>query len=180
MLSSKKCSFISNLIGYLNFITWALRNWCFRTVVLGKTPESPLDSKEIKPVNLKGNQPWIFTGRKDADAEAPIVWSPGAKSQLTGKDWCWERLRAKGEDGGRWWDGEITSLTQWTWVWTNFRQWWTGKAGLLQSTGSQRVGHHLASEQLQEQYTYLTLLSWLSYFLILKILVLNICEFSNN
>ena len=160
MLSSKKCSFISNLIGYLNFITWALRNWCFRTVVLGKTPESPFDSKEIKPVNLKRNQPWIFTGRKDADAEAPIVWSPGAKSQLTGKDWRWERLRAKGEDGGR--------------FWTNFRQWWTGKAGLLQSIGSQRVGHHLASEWRQEQYTYLTLLSWLSYFLILKILVLNI------
>ena len=85
MLSSKKCSFIYNLVDHLNFITWALKNWCFWNVVLGKTLESLLDSKEIKPVNLKGNQPWIFIGMDDADAKAPILWSPGAKSQLTGK-----------------------------------------------------------------------------------------------
>ena len=62
---------------------WAPKNWCFRIVVLEETLESPLDSKEIKPVNLKGNQPWIFT---DAEAEAPIFWPPDAKSWLTGKD----------------------------------------------------------------------------------------------
>ena len=62
---------------------WALKNWCFWTVVLEKTLESPLDSK-IKPVNPKGNQPWIFIGR--TDAEAPIIWPPDAKSRLTGKD----------------------------------------------------------------------------------------------
>ena len=56
-----------------------------------------LDSKEIKPVNPKGNQSWIFTGRTDAEAEVPILWSPDVKSWLTGKDWCWERLRAGGE-----------------------------------------------------------------------------------
>ena len=55
-------------------------------MVLGKTLEIPLDCKEIKPVNPKGNQPRIFTGRTDAEAEAPILWSPDAKSQLTGKD----------------------------------------------------------------------------------------------
>ena len=55
-------------------------------MVLEKTLESPLDSKEIKPVNPKGNQSWIFTGRTDAEAKSPIVWSPNAKSQLTGKD----------------------------------------------------------------------------------------------
>ena len=63
---------------------WVLKNWCFRTVVLEKTLESPLDCKEIKPVNPKGNQPWIFTWR--TDAEAPIFWPLDAKSWLIGKD----------------------------------------------------------------------------------------------
>ena len=63
---------------------WALNNWCFGTVVLEKTLESPLDCKEIKSVNPEGNQPWIFIGR--TDAKAPIFWPPDVKSQLTGKD----------------------------------------------------------------------------------------------
>ena len=62
------------------------KNWCFWTVVLEKTFESPLDSKEIKSVNPKGNQPWIFIGRTDAEVEAPIFWPPDEKSQLIGKD----------------------------------------------------------------------------------------------
>ena len=72
---------------------WASKDWCFQTVVLEKTLESLLNSKEIKPVNPKGNPPWIFTGRTDAEAEAPITWPPDAKSQHTGngcdagKDW---------------------------------------------------------------------------------------------
>ena len=65
---------------------WAQKNWCFRTVVLEKTLESPLDWKEIKPFNPKGNQPSIFFGRTVAEADAPILWSPGVKSQLIGKD----------------------------------------------------------------------------------------------
>ena len=65
---------------------WAPKNWCFWTVVLEKTLESPLDIKVIKPVHPKGDQSWIFTGRTDAEAEAPILWPPDAKSQLTGKD----------------------------------------------------------------------------------------------
>ena len=65
---------------------WAPKNWCFWTVVLEKTLESPLDCKEIKPVNLKGNQSWIFTGRPDAEAETPILWPPDGKNWLTGKD----------------------------------------------------------------------------------------------
>ena len=64
---------------------WVLKNWCLWTVVLVKTIESPLDYKEIKPVNPKGNQPWIFIGRTDAEAEAPILWPPDVKSWLTGK-----------------------------------------------------------------------------------------------
>ena len=63
-----------------------LKNWYFQTVVLEKILESPSDNKEIKPVNLKGNQPWILIGRTDAEAEAPVLWPPEAKSQLIGKD----------------------------------------------------------------------------------------------
>ena len=65
---------------------WVLKNWCFCIAVLEKTLQSPLDSKEIKPVNPKGNQPWIFIGMTEAEAEAPILWSPDVKSQSTGKD----------------------------------------------------------------------------------------------
>ena len=65
---------------------WALKNWWFWIVVLEKTLESPLDDKEIRSVNPKGNQPWIFIGRTDAEAEAPILWPPDAKSWIIGKD----------------------------------------------------------------------------------------------
>ena len=65
---------------------WMLKNWCFSIVLLENTLESPLESTEIKPVHPKGNQPWIFIGRTDAETEAPILWSPDAKSPLTGKD----------------------------------------------------------------------------------------------
>ena len=65
---------------------WTLKNWCFWTVVLDKTLESPLDYKEIQPVHPKGNQTWIFIGRTDAEAETPILWPPDAKNWLTGKD----------------------------------------------------------------------------------------------
>ena len=73
---------------------WVPKNWCFQTVVLEKTLESLLDNKEIKPVNAKGNQPWISTGRTDAKAEAPILWPPDTNSWLTGKV-SWERLLGK-------------------------------------------------------------------------------------
>ena len=65
---------------------WESKNWCFQTVMLEKTPESPLDCKEIKQVNPKRDQPWIFIGRTDAEAEAPILWLPDMQRQLTGKD----------------------------------------------------------------------------------------------
>ena len=66
--------------------SWVLKNWWFWTVVLEKTLESPLDCKEIQLVHPKGDQPWIFTGRTDSEAEAPILWSPDTKTQLIGKD----------------------------------------------------------------------------------------------
>ena len=72
--------------------SWVLKNWCFWTVVLEKTLESPLDCKEIKPVHPKINQSWIFIGRTSAEAETPILWPPGVKNWLpdAGKDWRWE------------------------------------------------------------------------------------------
>ena len=94
-LSSQSYGFSSShvLIWELYNEGWAPMNWVSQTVVLEKTLESPLDSKEIKPVNPKGNKPWIFFGRTDAEAEAPILWLPGVKSRLiwkdpdAGKDW---------------------------------------------------------------------------------------------
>ena len=92
---------------------WVPKNWCFQTVVLDKMLESPLDIKEIKPVNPKGNQPWIFIGR--TNAEASILWPPCAELTHLKRPWCWERLMAWGEGGDREWDGWMASLTQWTW-----------------------------------------------------------------
>ena len=66
--------------------SWVPKNWCFWTVVLAKTLESPLDCKEIQPVHPKGDQPWIFIGRTDVEAETPILWPPDEKSWLVGKD----------------------------------------------------------------------------------------------
>ena len=84
---------------------WVLKNWCFWIVVLEKTLESPLDTKEIKPVNPKGNQPWIFIGRTAAAAETPILWPPDAEPTHWKRPWCWERLRAGEEEDDRGWDG---------------------------------------------------------------------------
>ena len=127
---------------------WAPKNWCFQIVVLEKTLESFSHSKEIKPVNPKENQPWMFIGR--TKAEVPVLWLPDMKSWLIGKDCCWERLRARREGRDREWDGWMASLTQWTWVWTNSgRQWRTGQPGVLQSIGLQRIRHNLATEPQQ-------------------------------
>ena len=81
---------------------WGLKNWYFQIVMLEKTLESPLDSKEIKPVHPKGNQPWIFIGRIDAEAEAPILWPPDVKNRLTGKD----------PDAGKDWAQEEKGVTE--------------------------------------------------------------------
>ena len=126
---------------------WVPKKWCFWIVVLEKTLESPLDCKEIQPVHPKGDKSWIFIGRIDAEAEAPILWPPDVKYWLI---WitsrCWERLKA-GEGGDRQWDGWMASLTQWTWLWVNFRRWWwIGRPGVLQSMGLQKVGHDWATE----------------------------------
>ena len=113
--------------------SWVLKNWCFWNVVLGKTLESPVDCKEIKPVNPKGDQSWIFIGRTDGEAETPILWSPNAKNWLTGKDPNAEKDWRKEENGMTEDEkGWMASLTQWTWVWPSSRSWWwRGKPGVL-------------------------------------------------
>ena len=114
----------------------------------------PMDCKEMKPVNSKGNQSWIFIGRKDA--EAPILWPPDAKSLPirkapdAGKDWRQEeKLMTE-------WDSWMASPARWTWVWASSgRRWRTGKPGVLQSTGLQMVGHDWSTEQPQYTTVYL-------------------------
>ena len=103
--------------------SWVLKNWCFWTVVLEKTLESPLDCREIQPVHPKGNQCWIFIGRTDAEAETPICWPPDVKNWLIWKDWCGKWLKAGGEGDDRGWDGWMASWTLWTWVWASSRTW---------------------------------------------------------
>ena len=119
--------------------SWAPKNWSFWTVVLEKTLESPLDCKEIQPVHPKEDQSWVFTGRTDVEAEAPILWPPDAKSWLIWKD----------PDAGKDWGQKQKGITKdemvgwhhwlkWTWVWVNSRSWWwTGRSGVLQFMGSQ-------------------------------------------
>ena len=122
--------------------------------------QSHLDCREIKPINPKGNQPWIFTWRSDAKAETPILWSPDAKPTQWKRPWCWERLRSRGEGGNRGWDGWMASSTQWIWVCANSgREWRTRKPGVLQSMGSQRAGHDQATEQQQQQQEECPLIS---------------------
>ena len=126
--------------------SWELKNWYFWTAVLEKTLESPLDCKEIQLVHPEGDQSWIFIGRTDAEAETPILLVPDAKNWLigkdpdAGKDWRWEE-KGITKDEVCW----MASPTQWTWV--NSGSWWqTGRPGVLQSVGSQRVRHYWATE----------------------------------
>ena len=104
---------------------WTPKNWCLLTVVLEKTLESPLDSKAIKPINPKGNRPWLFIGRTDAEAEAQILWPASVshqvwkKSWLIGKKknkqtWCWERLKQK--------EKRATEDEMLRWYWEGNRQ----------------------------------------------------------
>ena len=139
---------------------WALKNWCFQIVSLEKTLESPFDCKEIKPVNPKGNQPWILIGRTDAEIETPILWPPDAKSWLIGND----------PDPGKDWKQKEKGMAENKMV--GWHQWVSGheseqtpgdsegqkEPGVLQFTGSQRVRHELVTEQQQTLWrSYLNL-----------------------
>ena len=123
--------------------TDAFELWCWRRLL------SPLDCKEIKPVNPRGNQFWTFFGRADAETEAPIFWSPDAKSRHIGKDpdtWKVWGQEEKGWQLMRWLDGIINSKEM---NLSKLQEIVKGKFGVLQSMGSQRVGHNLVTGQLK-------------------------------
>ena len=133
--------------------SWEPKNWCFLTVVLEKTLKSPLilDCKEMEPVNPKWKQSWIFIHA--VNIHSSWSWSSNilatwCKEQTHWKrPWLWERLKAGGEGDNRGWDGWMTLPTQWTWVWSISKSWWwTGKSGVLQSMGFQRVRKVWTSE----------------------------------
>jgi len=135
--------------------SWSLKNWCFWTVVLEKTLESPLDFKEIQPVNPKGNQSWkSLEGlmlKLTLQYFGHLMWRTYSleKTLMLGEI---QNRRRRGQQRMRWldgegddrgWDGWMTSSTQWTWVWIFSGSWWmTGKPGVLQSIGLQRVRHN--------------------------------------
>ena len=122
--------------------SWALKNWCFWTVVLEKTPESPLDSKEIKPVNWKD---WSRSFNTLATWYEELThWK---------RPWYWERLKAGGEGDNRGWDGWMASRTQWTWVWASSGSWWwIGKPSCYSPWSCKELG-------TTEQLNWLTILS---------------------
>ena len=135
--------------------SWAPKNWCFWTVVLEKTPESPLDCKEIQPVHPKGDQSWVFIGRTDAEAETPTLWPPDAKSWLIGKD----------PDAGKDWGQEMGTTEdemvgwhlQLSGVAPGVGDGQGGLACCLVYVGSQRVGQAWATEQNLVAKLHLTL-----------------------
>ena len=117
--------------------SWVLKNWCFWTVVLEMTLESPLDSKEIQPVYPKGKQSWIFTGRTDAEAEAPILWPPDVKNWLIGKD----------PNAGKDWRQEKKGMNRgWNGVWESSRSWYGQGSLVCCSPWGHWVGHNWATE----------------------------------
>ena len=116
------------------------KDWCFWTVVLEKTLDSPLDCKDIQPGHPKGDQSWVFTGRTDVEGETPNILATWCEEMTHLKrPWCWERLRAEGEGDNRGWDGWMASPTEWTWVWVDSVNsgswWWTGRPGCCSSWG---------------------------------------------
>ena len=126
VLKSRDITLLTNLhCQSVDFSSSHVRMWKMDhkngwVVVLEKTLKSPWDCKEIKPVNPKGNQPWLLIGRTDAEAEASILWPPDVKSWLSGKDLDVGKDWGQEEKGARGWDGWMASLTQWTWVWANW------------------------------------------------------------
>ena len=99
--------------------SWVLKNWCFWTMVLEKTLESPLECKEIKPVSPKGNQFLNIHWKDWCWSELQYFGHLIQRADSLERPWCWGRLRAGGEEGDRGWDGWMASPTQWTWVWAN-------------------------------------------------------------
>ena len=130
--------------------SWVPKNWCFWTVVLEKTLESPLDCKEIKQYILKEINSEYSLERLMLKLKLHYFGHLMQKADSFEKTLILERLKAGGEGDDRGWDGLMVSLTRWAWVWVSSGNWWcTEKPGVLQSMGSQRVGHDWVIEQQQ-------------------------------
>ena len=142
--------------------SWAMKNWCFWTVVLEKTLESTLDSQEVKPVNPKWNQPWIFIVRTDAEAEVPIVWPPVAKNWLIGKDPDARKNWRQEEKGMA--EDEIVGWHHWLnghdWV-SSRNWWWTARPGMLQSMGFQKKSYMTVWLNWTDYFYNESILFWL-------------------
>ena len=127
-LYSQSCGFSSSHVWMWELDckeSWVPKNWCSWTVVLEKTLESPLDCKEIQPVQSEGDQPWDFFVTSDAKAKTPVLLATSCKELTHWKRlWCWEGLGAGGEGDDRGWDGCMASWTPWMWVWVNSGSWW--------------------------------------------------------
>ena len=123
------------------------KNWCFWTVVLEKTLESPLDCKEIQPVHPKADQSWVSIEGLRLKLKLQYFGHLMQRADSLEKTLMLGGIGAGGEGDDRGWDGWMASLTRWTWVWVNSGSWWwTGRAGVLQFMGSQRVGHGWVTE----------------------------------
>ena len=108
-----------------------------------------------KHVDFKGNQPWILIRRTDAEVEAPVFCYLMQRADSLECPWCWERLRAEGEECIRGWDGWMASPMWWTWTWANFGRWWgTERPGVPHSMGSERVRHDWVTGQQQQWQTH--------------------------
>ena len=141
--------------------SWEPKNWWFWNMVLEKTLDSPLDSKEVHPIHPKGNQSWIFIGRTDAEVETPILWPPDTKNWLIGKTLMLGKIEGRRRRGRQTWDGWMALLTRWTWVWVSSKSWWwTGKPGMLQPIGFQRIGHDSVMELNQRHNLYYKEIIW--------------------
>ena len=127
--------------------SWVPKSWCFWTVVLEKTLESPLDCKEIQAVHPKGDQSWVFIGRTDVEAETPILWPPDVKNWHifkdpdAGKDWRWEEKGMTEDEMFGWYHSLDGFGLGRLWIW-----WWTGRPGVLRSMGLQRGRQDWATE----------------------------------
>ena len=168
------CSFLTGLSGFFNSHLWmweldhkegwVTKKWYFKTVVLEKTLESPLDCKEIKPVNLKGNQPRIFIGRTDAEAETPVLWTPVAESRLIWKDPDAEndwRQKKKGVA-----ENETLSITNSMDIDLSKLRKIVENREAWHAAVLQRVGHDLVTEQQQHAFLKLSCMSTLYIFYI--------------
>ena len=127
---------------------WAPKNSCFWTVVLEKTLECSLDERRSNQPILKEISPEYSFERLMLKLKPQYFGHLMQRADSLKRTWCWERLRAGGERDDRGWDGWMASPTQWTWVWVNSGSWWwTGRPGVLQFMGSQRIRHNWATEQ---------------------------------